>query len=72
MNLTVNQKNLYLFLPSKVCRMGELMTDDKHIGAVEAIKKIYSSNVYKQLEKEDTKLWHLGPVDLYRDLEKEL
>lgn len=39
------------------------MTDDK-INVVEAIKRIYSSDTYKRLENESSKMWHLGPVDL--------
>lgn len=35
---------------------------------VDAIKIVYSSAVYKQMENEDTKMWHLGPVDLYREM----
>lgn len=64
MNLDVSQNNLYLYLPSKVsCMADMLMTDDK-INVVEAIKRIYSSDTYKRLENESSKMWHLGPVDL--------
>lgn len=64
----VNQSNLYLLLPSKVGRMADIMTKDKGISVIDAIKQIYSSDTYKRLEKEDTKVWHLGPVDLYNDM----
>lgn len=67
MNLTVTQDNLYLFLPSKVSWMAEMLAEDENIDIVEAVSKIYASDVYKKLAKEDTKLWHLGPVDLYRE-----
>ena len=33
----------------------------------EATKRIYASKIYKQLENEETKLWHLGPVALYEE-----
>lgn len=71
MNLEVTQGNLYLFLPSKVSRMAEIISEDENIGIVEAIKRIYSSRTYHNLEKESSKLWHLGPVDLYREFETE-
>lgn len=32
MNLTVNQDNLYLFLPSKVSWMADMLMEDRHIG----------------------------------------
>lgn len=67
MNLTVTQDNLYLFLPSKVSWMAEMMMEDENMDVVEAVSRIYASDVYKRLEQEDTKLWHLGPVDLYRE-----
>ena len=67
MNLDVNQQNLYLFLPSKICWMAEMLSDEQQIGIVEAVKKIYASATYKRLEKEETKLWHYGPVALYQD-----
>ena len=70
MNLTVTQDNLYLFLPSKVSWMAEMLAEDENIDVVEAVTKIYASDVYKKLAKEDTKLWHLGPVDLYRECVK--
>ena len=68
MNLTVTQDNLYLFLPSKTSRLAEILSEDKGINIVEALKTIYNSDTYQRLEIEDTKLWHLGPVDLYKNL----
>lgn len=67
MNLTVNQDNLYLFLPSKVSWMAEMLAEDEGMDIVDAVSKVYASGLYKRLEQEDTKLWHLGPVDLYRE-----
>ena len=65
MNLDITQDNLYLLLPSKVSLMTEMLCDDTGMSVVEAMKRIYSSDTYRQLEHEDTKLWHLGPVALY-------
>ena len=68
MNLDINQENLYLLLPSKVAWLTDMLTEDKGIGIVDAIREIYSSDIYRQLEKESTKIWHFGPVALYQDL----
>ncbi|MBR1464891.1 MAG: hypothetical protein IJ607_00855 [Bacteroidaceae bacterium] len=68
MNLEINQNNLYLLLPSKVAWMAEWLSEDKNISIVEAIKMIYTSDMYKRLENESTKMWHLGPVALYQEL----
>ena len=68
MNLNVTQQNLYLFLPSKVSRLAEMLSEQKNISIVDAIIEIYTSDTYRRLETEETKLWHLGPVALYEDL----
>ncbi|MBQ9640193.1 MAG: hypothetical protein IJV06_01305 [Bacteroidaceae bacterium] len=68
MNLDVNQENLYLFLPSKISWMARMLAKDKGVSLSEAIKTIYTSDTYRRLETENTKLWHLGPVALYEDM----
>ena len=68
MNLDINQSNLYLLLPSKVAWITDMLSEDENISIVEAMKKIYSSETYRQLEKETTKMWHLGPVALYQGM----
>ena len=66
MNLDITQDNLYLILPSKVSRMAEMLAEDSGKSIVQAVKDIYLSDVYKHLEQESTKQWHLGPVALYQ------
>ena len=51
--------------------MAEMLSDEQQIGIVEAVKRIYASATYKRLEKEETKLWHYGPVALYQDVKGE-
>lgn len=68
MNLEVTQKNMFLFLPSKISWMAEMLSEDKGVSIADAVKEIYNSDVYKNLESEETKLWHLGPVALYESL----
>lgn len=68
MNLNVTQDNLFLFLPSKISWMAEMLSEDKKISIINAIKEIYASDIYRRLETEETKLWHLGPVALYEEL----
>lgn len=70
MNLNVTQQNLYLFLPSKISWMADMLVDDEGIGVVEAINKIYQSETYQKLEIEETKMWHWGPVALYQELKE--
>lgn len=67
MNLDITQDNLYLILPSKVSHMAEMLAEDSGKSIVQAVKDIYHSEVYKRLEQESTKRWHLGPVALYQE-----
>ena len=67
MNLDITQDNLYLILPSKVSRMAEMLAEDSGRSIVQGVKDIYHSEVYKRLEQESTKQWHLGPVALYQE-----
>ena len=67
MNLDIIQDNLYLILPSKVSRMAEMLAEDSGRSIVQAVKDIYHSEMYKRLEQESTKQWHLGPVALYQE-----
>jgi len=68
----INQDNLHLLLPSKVSWLASMLVEYKGMDITEAIKTIYSSKLYKKLKIESTKMWHLGPVDLYNELEEEL
>lgn len=62
----ITDKNIYLILPGKVSKMAMMYASDFGISIKEALKRIYKSATYRALEKEDTKLWHLGPVALYQ------
>lgn len=62
----ITSKNLYLLLPGKVSKMAVMYASDFGLPITEALKLIYDSHTYRQLEDEDTKLWHYGPVALYQ------
>ncbi len=68
----ITQDNLYLILPSKISWLAGMLAEDKGISVVEAIQRVYSSKLYKRLQIESTKMWHLGPVALYEELEEEM
>ena len=63
----VTQNNLHLLLPSKVSWLADMLCAAMHISVIEAMRQIYSSDMYKQLEQESTKRWHEGPVALYQE-----
>lgn len=60
----ITSKNLYLLLPFKVTQLAKLYAKEFNTSVLDAIRSIYRSNTYKELEREETKLWHLGPVAL--------
>lgn len=64
---TITNKNLYLLLPGKVTGfIGEYEREHSTNG-LEVLRMFYHSNTYSKLEKEETKLWHYGPVALYEE-----
>ena len=71
MNLAIDQSNLYLLISSQMGWLANMLSNDEGISIVDAIKKLYSSEMYKKLENESSKTWHLGPVALYEDFMEE-
>lgn len=64
----ITSQNLYLLLPGKVSRMAVMYASDFGLPITEALNRIYRSETYRQLEDEETKLWHYDPVALYQML----
>lgn len=64
-SIEVTQENLYLFLPGKITNVAAIIADNDHCTMLEAMHRFYASPVYRELQQEDTKLWHLGAVALY-------
>lgn len=68
MNANITQDNVHLLIPSKISWMADMLVKDRGVSIVDAVKILYSSSIYKKLEVESTKAWHLGPVALYEEL----
>lgn len=68
----ITQDNVHLFIPLKVAKVTEMLSENKKISWEDALIKFYDSNVYNVLEKEETKLWYEGPSYLYKAFELEL
>lgn len=66
----ITRENLYLILPYKVSQLAVLYANKFGGSPSEALKKIYRSKTYKDLEREETKLWHYGPVALLEYFEE--
>ena len=61
----ITQDLLYLIMPYKVSQLSMLIAKRYGMSILDAIRAVYRSNTYKELEREETKLWHLGPVALF-------
>ena len=62
----ITDKNLYLLLPGKVSAIVGKYVDENSINLLDGLRAFYNSMTYKDLEREQTKTWHLGPVALYQ------
>ncbi|MCM1532121.1 MAG: hypothetical protein NC048_07485 [Bacteroides sp.] len=71
MKRNITDKNLYLILPGKVSRMAGMYAAETGISVNEALSRIYRSATYRELEHEESKLWHHSPVDLYHMVREE-
>ena len=50
----------------------QLIMDNRKLTNIEAVNLFYSSALYKMLENEKSKLWHLSPLVLQKLFEEEL
>ena len=64
----LTQDNLYLLLPGKVLAVAQMYARHHNVSVLDAMRIVYASDMYKQLEQESTKRWHEGPVSLYQTL----
>ena len=62
----ITDKNLYLLLPGKVSAIVGRYVDENSVNLLDGLRTFYKSMTYKNLENEQTKTWHLGPVALYQ------
>ena len=67
-----NQDNLGVILALTTPGIIQLLMDNREITAEAASILLYNSKLYKLLEDEKTKLWHLSYPILYDMLEEEL
>lgn len=58
---------LMLLVPQVI----QLISENYSCDEVSASREFYDSKVYSVLEREDTKLWHLSPLTLYRMYDQE-
>lgn len=46
-------------------RLARMIMEKQVLNEKEALTQLYNSELYRQLEREETKLWHLSVLSLY-------
>lgn len=67
MNKEKFESMLILIVPQVI----RLILENYKWDEITAADNFYSSKVYSELEKEDTKLWHFSPLTIYNMFEEE-
>ena len=62
----ITQANLRSILPGKIANVAMLLSKRKGISGVDALRLFYFSDVYRKLEREETKYWWQSPEQLAR------
>jgi hypothetical protein len=61
----MNDGSIKAVLEMTIPRLIKLVTERNAVSEQDAFAQIYSSELYAQLEREETKLWHLSVPALY-------
>ena len=65
--MQVTQKNLYNLIPSKAAQITTMLRNDRNMAVKQALLTFYSSKAYRLLEREETKLWHASPAQIFAE-----
>ena len=70
MNQTkITQENVHLLLPNKVAQLADRLLQNGVVSDIPtAVNMVYSSPVYANMERENTKYWWLGVNTLYQEI----
>ena len=60
-----------VILPYISADLTDMIIEKQHLTENDAIRKLYASQLYALLEKEETKVWHYSTPMLYSLLEEE-
>jgi hypothetical protein len=67
----INQENVHLFIPFKIAKVTAMIVETENRNWEDVLIELYSSKVYADLEKEETKLWHEGATYIYESFKDE-
>jgi hypothetical protein len=61
----MSETSIKAMLEFIIPRLIRMLMEKHSMTEKEALIQLYSSELYRQLEREDTKLWHLSVLTLY-------
>jgi hypothetical protein len=61
----MSDNNIKTMLEFIVPRLVKMIMENQSMSETEALTQLYNSELYRQLEKDETKLWHLSVLTLY-------
>lgn len=61
----ITQQNVHLFIPFKIAKVTYWIAKAENRNWEDVFMELYSSKVYADLEREETKLWHEGATYIY-------
>ena len=61
----MGETNIKAMLEFIIPRLIRMMMEKQSLTEKEALTQLYSSKLYRQLEREETKLWHFSVSTLY-------
>lgn len=65
--MQVTQENLYNLIPSKAAKITTMLRSGRNMAVKQALLTFYSSRAYRLLEREETKLWHASPAQIFAE-----
>jgi hypothetical protein len=65
--MQVTQKNLYNLIPPKAAKITTMLRSSRNMAVKQALLTFYNSRAYRLLEREETKLWHASPAQIFSE-----
>ena len=65
--MQVTQKNLYNLIPPKAAKITTMLQSSRNMAVKQALLTFYTSRAYRLLEREETKLWHASPAQIFAE-----
>lgn len=68
----VTQENIRSIIPAKAARVASIFSERKNVPPLQALIDFYETDIYKALEREESKVWWQSAEEIERDWEDSL